>query len=106
MIYLLFCIIIIDSLFFFFNTLLSIFFIINNNINFLLLFILNLNLNLTFLLGIQRPLSDIATLSKDCFIPRGVEIPCLNTGKQWQFTPTNFREGEQISGGDIFGVVS
>lgn len=55
--------------------------------------------------GIQRPLSDIAELSKDCFIPRGVEIPCLNTGKQWQFTPTNFREGEQISGGDIFGVV-
>jgi V-type H+-transporting ATPase subunit A len=56
--------------------------------------------------GIQRPLNDIATLAQDCFIPRGVELACLNTSKQWQFTPAKFREGEQISGGDIFGYVS
>ena len=56
--------------------------------------------------GIQRPLNDIAVESKDCFIPRGVDIACLNTGKQWQFTPASFREGQQISGGDIFGTVS
>ncbi len=55
--------------------------------------------------GIQRPLGDIATMTKDCFIPRGVEIPSLNTSKQWQFTPVKFREGDQISGGDIFGHV-
>lgn len=55
--------------------------------------------------GIQRPLDDIAKMSKDCFIPRGVEIPCLNPAKSWQFTPINFKEGDQISGGDIFGVV-
>lgn len=55
--------------------------------------------------GIQRPLNDIASLSGDCFIPRGVDIACLNTSKQWQFTPTNFREGQIISGGDIFGTV-
>lgn len=55
--------------------------------------------------GIQRPLDDIAKQSQDCFIPRGVDIACLNTAKQWQFTPCNFREGEQISGGDIFGTV-
>lgn len=55
--------------------------------------------------GIQRPLQDIAVESKDCFIPRGVDIPILNTGKQWQFTPGSFREGQQISGGDIFGTV-
>jgi len=55
--------------------------------------------------GIQRPLNDIAELSKDCFIPRGVDIPSLNLDKQWQFTPANFREGQIISGGDIFGTV-
>ena len=55
--------------------------------------------------GIQRPLDDIAKFSKDCFIPRGVELPCLNTGKQWQFTPGGYSEGDMISGGDIFGTV-
>ena len=37
---------------------------------------------------------------------RGVDIACLDTTKQWQFTPANFREGQIISGGDIFGTVS
>lgn len=55
--------------------------------------------------GIQRPLSDIADLSKDVFIPRGVDIACLNTSKQWEFTPANFKEGDLISGGDVFGTV-
>jgi len=55
--------------------------------------------------GIQRPLNDIAELSNDCFIPRGVDIPSLSLSKQWQFTPSNFREGQIISGGDIFGHV-
>lgn len=55
--------------------------------------------------GIQRPLNDIAELSNDCFIPRGVDVPNLSTSKQWQFTPANFREGQIISGGDIFGTV-
>lgn len=55
--------------------------------------------------GIQRPLNDIAELSQDCFIPRGVDIAALNTSKQWQFTPANFREGQIISGGDVFGTV-
>ena len=55
--------------------------------------------------GIQRPLEDIAKVAQDCFIPRGIDLACLNTGKQWQFTPKNFREGQMISGGDIFGTV-
>ena len=55
--------------------------------------------------GIQRPLGDIARMSGDCFIPRGVDIACLDTAKQWQFTPKNFKEGDLISGGDIFGHV-
>jgi vacuolar-type H+-ATPase catalytic subunit A/Vma1 len=56
--------------------------------------------------GIQRPLSDIARESNDCFIPRGVDIAALDTSKQWQFTPGNFRVGDPIAGGDIFGTVS
>ena len=55
--------------------------------------------------GIQRPLNDIFEVSKDVFIPRGVDVPALNLGKQWQFTPRDFREGMTISGGDIFGTV-
>lgn len=55
--------------------------------------------------GIQRPLNDIAVLSGDCFIPRGVDVPSLDVGKQWQFTPGGFREGQIIAGGDIFGTV-
>lgn len=56
--------------------------------------------------GIQRPLSDIATMANDCFIPRGVDTQALNVDKLWQFTPGNFREGDLISGGDILGTVS
>ena len=56
--------------------------------------------------GIQRPLNDIATLSGDVFIPRGVDVPSLSRSKQWEFTLTSgLREGQQISGGDVFGTV-
>ncbi len=55
--------------------------------------------------GIQRPLEDIASLSKDVFIPRGVDIACLNRDKTWEFSPCSFKEGDMISGGDIFGTV-
>lgn len=55
--------------------------------------------------GIQRPLDDIAKQSGDVFIPRGVDIASLNTSKSWEFKPLNFREGQMISGGDIFGTV-
>lgn len=55
--------------------------------------------------GIQRPLSDIARLSNDCFIPRGVDIASLDQTKLWQYTPGSFREGDPISGGDVIGTV-
>jgi len=55
--------------------------------------------------GIQRPLKTIYDESGSCFIPRGVEIAALDPVKQWQFTPGNFREGDPITGGDIFGSV-
>jgi vacuolar-type H+-ATPase catalytic subunit A/Vma1 len=50
-----------------------------------------------YVLDLTAPLS--------AFSSSGVDIPSLNLGKQWQFTPGNFREGQIISGGDIFGTV-
>lgn len=55
--------------------------------------------------GIQRPLTDIATHTGDVYIPRGVDLPILNRERNWQFTPKNFKEGDMIGGGDIFGHV-
>jgi len=55
--------------------------------------------------GIQRPLEDIFNDSGDVYIPKGADIPSLDPSKEWQFTPCNFREGQAISGGDVFGTV-
>jgi len=55
--------------------------------------------------GIQRPLEDIFKMSKDVFVPRGVDIPALSRTSTWQFTPEGIREGQPISGGDFFGTV-
>mmetsp|Transcript_15243 Transcript_15243/g.45826 ORF Transcript_15243/g.45826 Transcript_15243/m.45826 type:complete len:619 (-) Transcript_15243:159-2015(-) len=55
--------------------------------------------------GIQRPLAEIAKDSGSVYVPKGVDVPCLDAHKQWQFTPMNFREGDTITGGDIFGSV-
>mmetsp|Transcript_28264 Transcript_28264/g.91124 ORF Transcript_28264/g.91124 Transcript_28264/m.91124 type:complete len:620 (+) Transcript_28264:81-1940(+) len=57
--------------------------------------------------GIQRPLEVISEVTKDVFIPRGVDVPPLDLGKKWTFTPsTSFlREGSLITGGDVFGSV-
>ncbi len=41
--------------------------------------------------GIQRPLKQIAVLSGDCFIPRGVSVPSLDASKAWEFHPTGFK---------------
>eukprot|EP01026_Neomeris_dumetosa_P073481 TRINITY_DN7567_c0_g1_i1.p2 TRINITY_DN7567_c0_g1~~TRINITY_DN7567_c0_g1_i1.p2 ORF type:complete len:615 (-),score=120.77 TRINITY_DN7567_c0_g1_i1:227-2071(-) len=55
--------------------------------------------------GIQRPLKAIADVSGDVFIPRGVNVPSLDQTKQWEFHPKNFKVGDRISGGDIYGIV-
>lgn len=55
--------------------------------------------------GIQRPLTDIATLSQDVFIPRGVDVPILNPEKKWEFTWGSFKVGDSIGGGDVYGTV-
>ncbi|KAL4514882.1 hypothetical protein Ndes2526A_g03763 [Nannochloris sp. 'desiccata'] len=55
--------------------------------------------------GIQRPLKDIARNSGSCFIPRGVDVPALDRSKLWEFDPTEFKVGDRITGGDIYGIV-
>ncbi|MEW5299014.1 MAG: hypothetical protein WDW36_002069 [Sanguina aurantia] len=55
--------------------------------------------------GIQRPLKAIAIASGDVFIPRGVNVPALDAKKAWEFHPKNFKVGDRVTGGDIYGIV-
>ena len=55
--------------------------------------------------GIQRPLKDIQELSKSIYIPRGINNPALDKKIAWDFEPMNFKVGEHITGGDIYGKV-
>lgn len=55
--------------------------------------------------GIQRPLAVIAKQSKSVYVPRGVDVPCLDPDKQWHFTPIKFKKGQMLVGGDIIGYV-
>ena len=53
--------------------------------------------------GIQRPLQVIRSAFGD-FIPRGVDVPGLDQGRKWHFTPVA-KAGEKVIAGDILGVV-
>merc|ERR1711907_16584 len=55
--------------------------------------------------GIQRPLKDIADATKTIYIPRGVNTPSLDRQRKWFFTGVNFRVGDHITGGDIYGNI-
>jgi len=56
--------------------------------------------------GIQRPLKEIASRSTSVFVPRGIDVPCLDQNKKWDFVPNkNLRKGDLISGGDQLGSV-
>lgn len=56
--------------------------------------------------GIQRPLKGISDESGSIYIPRGIDVPSLNREKKWDFTPSDkFKEGDHITGGDVFGSV-
>ncbi|KAF8626150.1 hypothetical protein AX15_005044 [Amanita polypyramis BW_CC] len=55
--------------------------------------------------GIQRPLRSIQELSKSIYIPRGINTDPLDRSLQWDFKPGNYKVGDHISGGDIFGGV-
>jgi V-type H+-transporting ATPase subunit A len=41
--------------------------------------------------GIQRPLQDIHELSQSIYIPKGVNIPALNSKAVWDFNPLNIK---------------
>jgi len=55
--------------------------------------------------GIQRPLKSIAHRSGDVFIPRGINVPSLDTSTTWEFNPTTFKVGQPITGGDIYATI-
>lgn len=55
--------------------------------------------------GIQRPLESIANIAQSIYIPRGINTPALDKKKSWEFEPVNFKPGDHITGGDIFGKV-
>nr|WCZ58688.1 V-type proton ATPase catalytic subunit A [Seculamonas ecuadoriensis] len=56
--------------------------------------------------GIQRPLQTIREITKDIFIPRGVDVPSLDRARGWEFEPMgNLRVGQIVSAGDLFGNV-
>nr|WCZ58570.1 vacuolar H(+)-ATPase catalytic subunit A [Andalucia godoyi] len=57
--------------------------------------------------GIQRPLEAIHAMSGDIFIPRGINVNALDHKKSWHFQPftKNWRVGDHITAGDIFGHV-
>ncbi|XP_009465368.1 PREDICTED: V-type proton ATPase catalytic subunit A-like [Nipponia nippon] len=56
--------------------------------------------------GIQRPLRDIAQLTRSIYIPRGTNVPALPRHLTWDFAPSkNVRVGSHLTGGDIYGTV-
>lgn len=55
--------------------------------------------------GIQRPLAAIAEVSQSIYIPRGIAVPALDRKKLWDFNPGEYKVGDHIAGGDIFGSV-
>jgi V/A-type H+-transporting ATPase subunit A len=53
--------------------------------------------------GIQRPLDKVREKAGD-WITRGINIPGLDHGKKWSFTP-KAAQGSEVTGGDILGTV-
>ena len=55
--------------------------------------------------GIQRPLEVISNMSKSVYVPKGVDVPCLNPDKEWHFVPNKFKPNQMVTGGDVIGYV-
>jgi V-type H+-transporting ATPase subunit A len=57
--------------------------------------------------GIQRPLQSIFDVAKQGpYIPLGVDVPALDSGRRYRFTPAKgIREGMRVTGGTIIGEV-
>lgn len=54
--------------------------------------------------GVQRPLNLIEAFSKSPFIPRGINVPSVDRGKQWEFIP-KIEAKMECREGDVLGVV-
>ncbi|EMR10227.1 V-type ATPase, A subunit [Pneumocystis murina B123] len=55
--------------------------------------------------GVQRSLQTVQLLSKSIYIPRGIYTDALDRSVQYDFSSCNFKVGDHITGGDIFGSV-
>eukprot|EP01121_Diplochlamys_sp_Union-15-3_P017266 TRINITY_DN6043_c0_g1_i2.p1 TRINITY_DN6043_c0_g1~~TRINITY_DN6043_c0_g1_i2.p1 ORF type:complete len:617 (-),score=135.74 TRINITY_DN6043_c0_g1_i2:58-1719(-) len=55
--------------------------------------------------GIQRPLQDIKERSQSIYIPKGIQTLALDRHKEWHFEPQNFKVGDNVSGGDVIGII-
>ncbi|MCQ2819549.1 MAG: V-type ATPase subunit A [archaeon] len=55
--------------------------------------------------GIQRPLKTISEVTGSVYVPRGVDVPCLNKDKEWTFYPEKFKPGTILTGGDVIGTI-
>ncbi|KAE8349680.1 vacuolar ATP synthase catalytic subunit A [Aspergillus coremiiformis] len=55
--------------------------------------------------GIQRPLKAIYDQSKGIYIPRGIIVNALDRERKWDFKPGQYKVGDHITGGDIWGTV-
>jgi len=53
--------------------------------------------------GIQRPLEKIAKMTNSVYVPKGVNVPCLDHDKNWEWNPADLKVGDIISGGDVMG---
>lgn len=82
--------------------------------HFIPILVLTINYNSIILLGIletifdgiQRPLAEIAELAGTVFIPRGIDLPCLDQKKAWDFKPNHeLKVGDLVGGGDVLGYV-
>ncbi|QDY71198.1 V-type ATP synthase subunit A [Qingshengfaniella alkalisoli] len=53
--------------------------------------------------GLQNPLEPLA-VAHGTFLPRGIELPGLDSTAKWAFSPSR-RIGEKVTGGDTLGTV-
>lgn len=52
-------------------------------------------------------MKEIAERASNVFIPRGIELPCLDQNKEWHFKPNrSLKKGDLVTGGDILGYVN
>lgn len=55
--------------------------------------------------GIQRPLKVISQVSGSVYVPRGVDVPSLDTKKEYTFFPSKLYRDSILKGGDVIGIV-